>query len=261
MLTMFETPLFDGISLGLYMLFFVASIIGGMVGSLCGGSGMITMPLLLVSGINPLHALATNKLQACIGSFTSAAHYYHQGLVDPKQSWILLIIAALFGGMGTFSVQFIEVTLLSKILPFVIVAIGIYFLLSPHINDENKAKNPHKILLFITMGMTGFYGGFLGVGIGSFVLTLLVSIGGYGISKALAHSRWIVFSINIVSTTFFILSDNVLWVLGIVMCIGQIIGTSIGAKLAIKHGAKIIRPIVICMCFALSAQLFIREFL
>ncbi|WP_297731494.1 MULTISPECIES: TSUP family transporter [Helicobacter] len=78
----FTTPTFEGIALYFYPLFFIASIVGGVVGSLSGGAGMITMPLLLVSGLNPLQALATNKLQACVGSFVSAAHYYHQGLVD-----------------------------------------------------------------------------------------------------------------------------------------------------------------------------------
>ncbi len=256
----FTTPTFEGIALYFYPLFFIASIVGGVVGSLSGGAGMITMPLLLVSGLNPIQALATNKLQACVGSFVSAAHYYHQGLVDMKESRAVMIIALLFGASGAILVQFIEIALLSKILPFVMIAVGAYFLLSANISEEDRAKNPHKIFLFISIAIAGLYGGFLGIGIGSFILALLVSIGGYGLSKALAHSRWIVFSINIASTLFFILGGNVLWILGIIMCVGQIIGASFGARLAIKHGARIIRPIVICVCFALSTQLLVREF-
>ena len=125
---------------------------------------------------------------------------------------------------------------------------------------RHRAQNPHKIFLFASMAGASLYGGLLGIGIGSFVLALLVSIGGYGLSKALAHSRWVVFSINIASTLFFVLGGNVLWVLGSIMCVGQIIGATLGARLAIKHGAKIIRPIVICVCFALSVQLLVREF-
>lgn len=254
------TATFEGIALYFYPLFFIASIVGGVVGSLSGGAGMITMPLLLVSGLNPLQALATNKLQACVGSFVSAAHYYHQGLVDMKESRTLMLIATFFGVMGAILVQFVEISLLSKILPFVMIAVGGYFLLSPSISDKDRAKNPHKIFLFISIVVAGLYGGFLGIGIGSFVLALLVSIGRYGLSKALAHSRWVVLSINISSTLFFILGGNVLWILGIIMCVGQSIGASLGARLAIKHGARIIRPIVICVCFVLSTQLLIKEF-
>lgn len=51
-----------------------------------------------------------------------------------------------------------------------------------------------------------------------------------------------------------------LWILGIMVCVGQSIGASLEVRLAIKHGAKIIRPIAICVCFALSMQLLIRDF-
>ena len=254
------TQTFEGVAIYLYFVLFLASVVGGVVGALSGGAGMITMPLLLVSSINPLQALATNKLQACVGSFVSAAHYYHQGLVDIKESRILMLIATFFGAVGAVLVQFIEIELLSKLLPFVMIAVGAYFLLSPNISDKDRTKNPHRIFLLLSAVVAGLYGGFIGIGIGSFVLALLVSVGGYGLSKALGHSRSIVFSINISSTLFFILGGNVLWILGILMCVGQSIGASLGARLALKHGARIIRPIVICVCFALSIQLIVREF-
>lgn len=254
------TSSFEHIALYWYLILFVASIFGGVVGSLSGGAGMITMPLLLLSGLNPLAALATNKLQACVGSFTGAAHYYAQGMVDMRLNALCIAIAVVFASMGALSVQVVESAILSKILPFVMIAIGAYFLFSSKISDDDRAKSPHKLLLYGTCALASFYGGFLGVGIGTLVLTMLVGIGGYGLSKALASSRWIVFSINIASTLFFVLSGHVLWLLGILMCIGQAIGARSGAKLAIKHGAKIIKPVVICMCFAISLQLIIREF-
>lgn len=221
---------------------------------------MITMPILLLSGLNPIIALAVNKLQACVGSFTSAAHYYKQGLVDMRQGRILMIIGVTFSALGTATVQYIELSLLSKILPFAMMIVCAYFLFSKNISDEDKAENPNKIILYITMVLAGFYGGLLGVGIGSFILAILVSIGVYGLSKAVAYSRWIVFSVNLASACIFIISGNILWALGIIMCIGQVIGASIGAKLAIKHGAKIIRPLIIGTSFILSLQLIIKEF-
>ncbi|WP_300448480.1 TSUP family transporter [Helicobacter mastomyrinus] len=254
------TSFYDTIAIHWYIILFLASIIGGLVGSISGGAGMITMPLLLLSGLNPLVALAVNKIQACVGSFTSAVHYYHQGLVDISQSRILMGIAMIFAALGAISVQYIELNLLSKILPFAMIIIGGYFLLSKHISDEDRTQKPHKLLVYASTIGAGFYGGLLGVGIGSFVLAILVSIAGYGLSKAVAHSRWIVFSINIASTLIFIIGGNVLWLLSMVMCIGQIIGASLGAKIVIKHGAKIIRPLVICTSFLLSLQLLIKEF-
>lgn len=89
-----------GIEVFWYIVLFVASIFGGLVGSLSGGAGMITMPLLLLSGLNPLQALSTNKLQACVGSFTGAAHYYKSGLMDFQQSRAYIISQFYFQALG-----------------------------------------------------------------------------------------------------------------------------------------------------------------
>ncbi|WP_066389573.1 TSUP family transporter [Helicobacter himalayensis] len=249
---------FENIALYWYVILFFAALFGGLVGSLSGGAGMITMPLLLLSGINPLAALATNKLQACVGSFTGAYTYYSQSNITLNH--LCIILALIFASAGAISVQFVKAELLAKILPFVMIAIGLYFLFSRKISDTDRAKPQNKFAFYGFCALISFYGGFLGVGIGTLMLTLLVSLGGYGLSKALAHSRSLVFSINISSTLFFILSGNVLWLLGLLMCIGQAIGASLGAKLALKHGAKIIKPFVICICFGISAQLIIKEF-
>lgn len=238
---------------------FVASVFGGLVGSLSGGAGMITMPLLLLSGINPLQALATNKLQACFGSFTGAAHYYKQGLVDMGRSRACILIAVVFSAVGTGVAQIISADMLGRILPFAMMLLGAYFLLSPAVSDEDRACKP-RALLYSSCAVASLYGGFIGVGIGSFILAMLVGLAGYGLSKALAHSRWIVFSINLTSTALFILGGQILWGLGILMCVGQMIGASLGAKLAIKHGARLIRPVVICLCFGISLQLLWRAF-
>lgn len=221
---------------------------------------MVTMPLLLLSGISPLQALATNKLQACIGSLTSAAHYYQSGLVDLKQSRALIVIAVVCASLGALAVQFVPLEFLAKALPFVMIGLGIYFLLSPKISEQDRAHSISKPYLYGSCALASVYGGFMGVGIGSFILAILVAVAGYGLSKALAHSRWIVFSINLSSTAFFLLGGQVLWILGVMMCIGQMIGASLGARLAIKHGGKIIRPAVIVLCFAISTQLLIKEF-
>lgn len=247
---MFDS-MFNDIGAFWYIVLFVASIFGGLVGSLSGGAGMITMPLLLLSGLNPL--------QACVGSFTGAAHYYKGGLVDLGQSRICIAIAVIFSGLGAFAVQFVSLEILSKILPFVMILVGMYFLFSPKLSDKDRAKSPRPFLLYMSCAVASVYGGLLGVGIGSFVLMIFVSIAGYGLSKALAHSRVLVFSGNLSSTLLFIIGGNVLWILGILMCVGQMIGATLGAKLAIKHGA-IIRPVVICLCFIMSIRLIIKGF-
>lgn len=243
-----------------YIILFFAAIFGGFVGAASGGAGMITMPMLLLSGLNPLAALATNKIQAFVGSFTSAVSYYNKGLVDFKSGWILMLIAMICAGLGALSVQFVDINLLKKIIPFLLIGVGIYFLFSPKVSDQDIAKSPNKAILYSTIAFAGFYGGILGMGIGSFIIAILVAIGGFGMSKALALSRWIAFSINILSTLVFVLSGNAVWILAILMCAGQIIGARLGVFISIKHGARVIRPMVCAVCFLSAIYLIYKEF-
>ena len=250
----------EGVANYLYIVLFVASIVGGFVGSMSGGAGMITMPLLLLTGINPLQALATNKLQACIGSLTSATQYRKSGLKSMQKMPLILSIAFIFSALGTISVQYIKIEILSRIIPLVMIAIGLYFLLSKKISDEDR-RSSSAFIFYLGLIISSFYGGLFGIGVGSFVLALLVSVGGYNLSSALGHSRWIVFGVNVAAMIFFTMGDNILWILGILMCVGQSIGASFGVKMAIKHGAKIIRPIVVSLCFIISFKLILDEFL
>lgn len=125
------------------MLFFlfVAAFVAGFVDSIAGGGGMITIPVLLISGIPPIEALATNKFQSTFGSFSAAYHFYKKGYLNLKRALPFALLVFAFSALGTISVQFIQTDSLSKILPFLILIFGIYFLFSPKITEEQKSNN------------------------------------------------------------------------------------------------------------------------
>ena len=52
-----------------------AAFVAGIVDSIAGGGGLITVPALLLAGVPPLQALATNKVQGSFGAATAAYAY------------------------------------------------------------------------------------------------------------------------------------------------------------------------------------------
>lgn len=62
------------------LLLFVAAFVAGFIDSIAGGGGMITIPALLLAGISPLQALATNKLQSSFGSFSATLQFYKKAI-------------------------------------------------------------------------------------------------------------------------------------------------------------------------------------
>ena len=56
-------------------LLFGTGLVAGFVDAIAGGGGLITLPVLLSFGLDPRHALGTNKLQATFGSASASWHY------------------------------------------------------------------------------------------------------------------------------------------------------------------------------------------
>lgn len=237
---------------------FVAAFIAGFIDSIAGGGGMITIPSLLLTGISPIEALATNKLQSSFGSFSAAKYFYKKGFINIKESLPNVIIVFVLSGIGTISVQFIDTSLLSKFLPFLIMAFGIYFLLAPQVGDEDRAY--HKKLFILSLCAIGFYDGFFGPGTGSFFLLALIMFAGLNITKSLAQAKLYNFATNLSSVLFFSFSGNMLFGIGLIMACGQFIGANLGAKMALKYGVRIIKPLIVCVSFALSFKLIYDNF-
>lgn len=243
----------------LALLFFVA-LIAGIIDSLAGGGGLIVLPVLLLAQIPPIHALATNKLQGACGTLTASLMLWHKKAVSWKAiRWGFL--ASLIGStLGTITVLFIDVTLLEWLIPVVLISTAAYFLLSkPPTDSVSNAKLSEKSFTLGVIPSIGFYDGLLGPGTGSFFSAAHVAFLGNTIVQATARSKWLNFASNIASLLIFIVSGQVLWVIGGVMIAGQIIGASIGSRLILSKGAVIIRPLIVITCLMMCTYFIVNK--
>jgi len=244
------------LSLDIIALLFFVAIFAGWVDSIAGGGGLITLPLLLGVGLSPAQALATNKLQSCFGTFTATLNFWRKGHL--KLLDILPMIALTFIGSasGTLLVQTMDAALLVDVMPFLLLAIGFYILLQPKIGAEDRKQRLGLWGFSFLCGFSiGFYDGFFGPGTGSFFAIAFITLMGFNLIKATAHTKVLNFTSNFASLLFFILGGQLVWIVGLVMAMGQVIGGFIGAQMSMKHGSKIIRPLIVFISFAMTAKL------
>jgi uncharacterized membrane protein YfcA len=62
------------------------ALLTGFIDAIAGGGGLIMMPALLVSGVPPLQALGTNKLQSMFGTFVAMRNYGAKGLIEWRRN-------------------------------------------------------------------------------------------------------------------------------------------------------------------------------
>src|SRR3990167_9247429 len=107
----------------------LTSLIAGIIDTLAGGGGLITVPALLITGLPPVTALGTNKLQALVGELNASFHFMHHGHIQIKSIALGIVCAACGALLGALTLRHTHPVLLNKLIPFLTLAILIYIIL------------------------------------------------------------------------------------------------------------------------------------
>lgn len=244
------------ISLDLILLLLAAAFAAGFVDAIAGGGGLITLPVLMLAGLSPAQALATNKVQGAFGAATAAASYAASGLVDLRSQWRPALLAGLAGAAGAVLISNIPTEGLRIVLPVILIGIAIFFALKPGLNDLDRTQRLTPALFALTaVPLIGFYDGLVGPGAGSFYMIAFVTLAGYGVLKATAHTKLLNFASNIGGLAAFALVGQPMWLLGLAMGAVQILGAVLGSRLAARIGARLIKPLLVVTSTALALRL------
>jgi len=236
-------------------LFFIAILVG-FVDSIAGGGGLILIPVLLLLGFSPVHALGTSKLQSVFGKMSSVRYFYKKGEFNFEKLKAPLIICFISSLLGAFCVQHIDTEILQKALPWLISLVAFYFIFSRKLNNKiNTNRISNNIFWILVVPLLAFYDGFFGPASGSFFLICFVSLMGLGVVSATAHTRLFLLVSNIAALITFAYFNHVVWLAGTVMALGAWIGARYGSEVVHRKGIRIIKPLMLLVCFMLILKL------
>ncbi len=232
------------------------ALVAGFVDSIAGGGGLLALPSLLLAGLDPVSALATNKLQGTFGTASATHTFWKKGALDPSQHVLTVVLVFIGAALGVAAVAYAPTNLLSGLLPPLLIVIAIYFALTPRLSVHDGAPRlPRTVFIYGLAPLIGFYDGIFGPGTGSFFMLSLVALFGFGVVAATGQTKLFNFTSNVASLIMFAIGGHIIWVVGLCMGVAQLIGAQVGARLAIKNGAAIIRPLLVVVCIAMAAKL------
>ena len=240
----------------LALLLICAAFLAGFVDAIAGGGGLITVPALLLAGASPIETLATNKLQGSFGAGTAVLAYARAGHVRPLDQLGMAAVAAVAGGMGALLAHLMPAQALRVIMPVVLVAVALFFAFKPGISDADRVERiKPAVFTFTAVPVIAAYDGFFGPGTGSFFMLAFVMLAGFGVLKATAHTKMLNFASNIGSLGVFVTTGATWWGVGLAMAVAQVAGAALGARLAMRVGAKLIKPLLVFTSTALALRL------
>jgi hypothetical protein len=223
-----------------------AAFFAGLVDSIAGGGGLISLPALLIAGVEPHIALGTNKIQSFFGTSFSMARYYKAGQLYPPTG-VPAACGALVGSfMGARLALSLSADFLLHAVPFVVLGVGIFTFARPSFGlyDTFRPRKARDVQISWALGLIiGAYDGFFGPGTGTFLAFFFVLLFGFGFLRATAQAKLVNLASNVAAVAAFALAGKADLTLAMPMAAANIMGNWLGAGLAMRKGAVVIKPI------------------
>ncbi|SDZ42786.1 TSUP family transporter [Bacillus sp. 166amftsu] len=237
----------------------VFGFLASFIDSVVGGGGLIALPALLFTGLNPAGAVATNKLASTMGCVTSNIVFYRSGNLDLKSAFKLFPLTFIGSIVGAWVVHLMNPEILKPLMLLMLGAVAIYTIFKKDwgsISTHKKLSVRHFIIFTFFVFIIGFYDGFLGPGTGSFLMFTFLLIG-YDFLKAAGNAKFLNLGSNIGALLMFMCLGQVNYAYGFIMGIAQIAGGIIGSKFAIKKGSGYVRTLFITVtCLLLAKNIY-----
>ncbi|NYE96700.1 hypothetical protein FHU41_002950 [Psychromicrobium silvestre] len=250
---------FENIQLYTILLVVVAGLAAGWVDAVVGGGGLIMLPvMLMVPGISPVQALATNKMGSIFGTTTSSVTYYRRVGPDLKTAVPMALIALGGSFSGAVVAAQLPQSVFKPIIVLALIAVAIFTALKPDIGGQTLLKHAghrHYLLACLIGAVIGFYDGLLGPGTGSFLVIALVSLMGYAFLEASAKAKIVNMATNAGALLFFLPHGSILWGLGLMVGGANMVGGYLGSRMAVRQGNKFIRIVFLVVVAVLIIKL------
>ena len=240
----------------------VAGFAGGAVNAIAGGATFFTFPAMLLTGIAPVAANASNTV-ALVPASIAAAWSLRRELASVRRHLLRLAsIGAVGGVVGAILLLTTSDRTFMTLVPFLLLLATILFAASPRLLAMSRAHRPERsgfklgpatlaVLVFCAV-----YGGYFGAGIGIIMLAGLSLAGLDDVRAANALKNALAAVINGVSVIIFVSQGAVVWPASLTMLCGALAGGVVGARLSQRLPVRVFRALVITVGALLTVWYF-----
>ncbi|MER5424277.1 TSUP family transporter [Streptosporangium roseum] len=246
------------------VLLLVAAAGAGWIDAVVGGGGLLQLPVLLMAGLSPVQALATNKFAAIFGTASAAVTYARTTKIDAGVAVPAGLGAVVFAGLGASAAAAISREALVPLVMVTLVGVALFVTFRPAFGTHPQPHLRTRARTVAAIAVTGvgiaFYDGILGPGTGTFLIIAFTTILGMDFVSGSAHSKIINSCTNLGALLVFAYQGHVLWLLGLAMAVCNITGAQLGARMALRRGAGFVRAVLLCVVIAMVAKLGYEQF-
>lgn len=216
------------------------ALFGGFIGSLMSGGSLIVFFILTSLGLPVKVAVGTLKIVIAGLTLVSTLTYYREGVLELRRASLLTASSLLGAYLGSLLLLNVP-DWLAKILVTLTLTAGLYFTLRRESGEERPPKGRY---LEIPVGLAlGFYIGILGEASTLVVISALGLFFRLDLLRANATAKLLIFATNTVAFISYASKGAVDYSLGITIMVPVMVGSWLGAKVAVKLNPRMLRAV------------------
>lgn len=207
----------------------------GFVNTLAGSGSLVTLPFFLALGLSPAEANATNRLGILMQTFVGSATLMRRTRISLAGTGLMIWSTTAGSVLGAWLALELDADTMRYVIGTLMIVMLVPVLLSPEKwlrTEDDLSKPPKRWLILVIFFLLGVYGGFIQAGVGIFLLTSMVLVANLRLARANMLKNIIVCVFTVPALAIFIYHGDVVWVPGLIMAGGQMVGAYIAARFA-----------------------------
>jgi len=239
----------------------IAGILAGFVNVLAGGGSLFSLTALLLIGV-PVHfAIATYRFACVLLTCAGLTRYRQKGIRKHGEGWYISIIASCGALVGANLVIAVDPKLLNQLVLTLMVILSFFLLFrlrKPKENVDKEMTSLKRYLSYPVAFILGIYGGFFGIAVSMFFVSLLIFLRGEPLLRALALNQVIVFSLSTVATLFFAWKGIIFYQFGLFVGVSMGLGAFLGVATAVRVKESKLRMIFFALLALMIGRLVLK---
>ncbi len=242
---------------GYALLLVVTGLIAGIINTLAGGGSNLTIPGLMVMGMPPEIANATNRVGVFLQSLVGSAGFKKYQRLDTSELGPILLPTLVGGVIGACAAAFSPSWILKPLLLGAMATMALIILVSPAMVAPPEGTPTRSVrgnaAAWLTLFLAGFYGGFVQAGVGFILIAALAGSLRYDLVRSNAMKMVCTLAFTGVALAIFIWQGQVLWLPGLTLALGSMAGAGIAVKMALNVSQNALKWFVFIMTVCASA--------
>ena len=241
----------------------LSAFLAGFIDAMVGGGGLVQLPalLLLLPDVPIPTVLGTGKVASLAGTAAALRRYLRGSGAVPLRWRTVAVTALVAGGFALLGARAVSGLHKEAVRPLVLALLVLMAAYTFWRKDFGRLHAPRlhgrrEVLTGAALGAAlGFYDGFFGPGTGSLLLFAFVGLFGYDFLAASASAKLVNVATNVAGLGYFVYTGQVLYALALPMAVCNVLGSTLGAQMALRRGTGFVRGLFLAVVSAFVLKL------